>query len=61
MSKTDKELAVDIAKAVIEANSVKLAISSNNVKHTTARVTLEDINTIIKSVHGTLQGLNPDE
>lgn len=61
MSKTDKELAVDVAKAVIEANSVKMAIASNNVKHQTNPVNLDSINAIIKSVHQTLQNLPEDK
>ncbi|MFR4285579.1 MAG: hypothetical protein ACLUQ0_05515 [Enterococcus italicus] len=60
MSKTDKELAVEIAKSFIEAHSVKLAVASNNVKHQTVGITLDSVNKIIESVHSTLQKL-PDE
>lgn len=61
MSKTDKELAVDVAKAFIEANSVKLAVASNNVKHQTKGASLEEINNVIKSVHEVIQGLPEDK
>lgn len=57
MSKTDKELAVDVVKAVIEANSVKMAIASNNVLHQTNPLSLKEINSVIESVHSTLRNL----
>lgn len=60
MSKTDKELAVDVAKAVIEAHSVQLRVASNNVPHQTQSIGLESINNIIKGVYTTLQSL-PEE
>lgn len=60
MSKTDKELAVDVAKAVIKANSVELEIAPNNVKHQTYPIGLDQINSVIKGVYKTLQDL-PDE
>lgn len=60
MSKTDKELTIDVVKAVIEANSVKLAVGPNSAHHQTPRVTLNEINTIIESVYKTLHNL-PEE
>lgn len=57
MTKTDKELTVDIVKAVLESNTAQLAIDSRDVPHQTKRVTLQEINTIIQSVHSTLQDL----
>lgn len=60
MTKTNKELAVEVAKAVIDANTVKLAIASNNVKHQTSSLSLDSINAVIKSVYNTLQDL-PEE
>lgn len=61
MSKTDKELAVVVATAVIEANSVKLAVAPNSVKHQTQRLSLDEINAIIQSVHTTLRNLPENE
>lgn len=60
MTKTNKELAVEVAKAVIDANTVKLAVTSNNVKHQTKPLGLDSINAVIKSVYNTLQDL-PEE
>lgn len=57
MTKSDKELAIDVVKAVIEANSVKLAIASNNVKHQTTPLGIKEINNVIESVYDTLQNL----
>ncbi len=57
MTKSDKELAIDVVKAVIEANSVKLAIAPNNVKHQTMPLGIKEINNVIESVYGTLQNL----
>ena len=57
MAKTDKELAVDVAKAVIEANSVKFGIASNNTPRQTSPVSLDSIQSIISGVYITLQDL----
>ena len=60
MTKTDKELAVDVAKTFIEARSLKIAIASNNVPHYTKATTLQEINSVIESVYQTLINL-PDK
>ncbi|HAP4420308.1 TPA: hypothetical protein ACW3RV_001283 [Enterococcus faecalis] len=53
MSKTDKELAIDVAKAYIEATSIKVKPNSG----TTSILPLDNVNQIIKSVHKTLSEL----
>ncbi|MGX7394032.1 hypothetical protein [Carnobacterium mobile] len=60
MSKTDKELAIDVAKALIEANSVKFGVGPNNVAKQTYGLNLESIQNVIKGVYTTLQNL-PEE
>ena len=61
MSKTDKELAVEVAKAFIAANPQEIVVASNNVAHSTNPITLSGVNKIIESVHTTLQGLSEDK
>lgn len=58
MSKTNKELAVDVALKVIEAHSVK-SYGPNNL-NLTKSLSLESICNIIKSVHATLENLDKD-
>ncbi|MGM0168287.1 hypothetical protein IGI39_004042 [Enterococcus sp. AZ135] len=53
MSKTDKELAIDVAIAYIEATSVK--VKQNN--GTTIVIPFDHLNNIIKTVHKTLSDL----
>lgn len=58
MSKTNKELAVDVAMKVIEAHQV-VPCGHNNLS-TTRGINLEEINNIIKSVYTTLEKLDKD-
>lgn len=60
MSKTDKELAVDVVKTLIEANSVQFGIASNNVPSQTRSLDLKSIQSVIEGVYTTLQNL-PEE
>ncbi|WP_161900108.1 hypothetical protein [Candidatus Enterococcus leclercqii] len=60
MSKTDKELAIDVAIAVINAHpATKVALSSGGSTEVYG-LDLKSINNIIQSVHKTLQSL-PEE
>lgn len=61
MSKTDKELAVEVAKAFIAANPQEIVVAPNNVARSTKPITLSGVNNIIESVHATLQGLPEDK
>lgn len=61
MTKTDKELAVDIAKAVIEANTVQLQVASNGGARQTHPISNSDIQSVIKATYTTLQGLSEKE
>lgn len=58
MSKTNKELAVDVALKVIEAHQV-VPCGPNNLS-TTKCINLEQINNIIESVYTTLEKLDKD-
>lgn len=58
MSKTNKELAVDVALKLIEVNPVQ-SYAPNNLKLTKS-LSLESICNIIKSVHATLENLDKD-
>ena len=51
MSKSNKELAVDVAIEYIRAHQKQIIVSSNNVD-------LESVNNIIKSVYETLDELD---
>ena len=57
MSKTNKELAVDVAIAYIEAHQKQIAVASNNVIRETSMLDLQSVNNIINSVYQTLQEL----
>ncbi|WP_282798562.1 hypothetical protein [Lactococcus lactis] len=61
MTKTDKELAVEVAKAFIEANPQKIVVAPNNVARSTKPLNLGEVNGIIKSVHSTLQNLSEEK
>ena len=61
MPKTDKELAVDIAIAYIEAHTKQITAASNNVIKETSMIDLKSVNNIIKSIHTTLQELTEDK
>lgn len=58
MGKTNKELAVDVALKVIEAHPI-VPCGPNNLSSTKA-ITLEQINSIIKSVYATLEELDKE-
>lgn len=58
MSKSNKELAIDVAIAYIQAHQKQIAISSNNVCKETAMIRLESVNNVITSVYQTLEGLD---
>lgn len=57
MSKTDKELAVDVAIAFIKANSVQIVPTGNGGTVQTHGTNLKNVTTIIESVHQTLKSL----
>lgn len=58
MSKSNKELAVDVAIEYIRAHQKQLIVSSNNVFKETSMIDLESVNNIIKSVYETLDELD---
>lgn len=58
MSKTNKELAVDVALKLIEVHPVQ-SYGPNNL-NLTKSLSLESICNIIKSVHATLENLDKD-
>lgn len=58
MSKSNKELAVDVAIEYIRAHQKQITVSSNNVFKETRMIDLESINNVIKSVHKTLDELD---
>ena len=51
MSKSNKELAVDVAIEYIRAHQKQIIVSSNNVFKETSMIDLESVNNIIKSVY----------
>lgn len=60
MSKTNKELAIDVAIAYIEAHTKQIIAASNNVIKETTMINLDSVNNIIKSVYTTLDSLSPE-
>ncbi|RHA69812.1 hypothetical protein DW927_03105 [Roseburia intestinalis] len=58
MSKSNKELAVDVAIEYIRAHQKQITVSSNNVFKETRMIDLESVNNVIKSVHKTLNELD---
>ena len=58
MSKSNKELAVDVAIEYIRAHQKLIIVSSNNVFKETSMIDLESVNNIIKSVYETLDELD---
>ena len=58
MSKSNKELAVDVAIEYIRAHQKQITVSSNNVFKETRMIDLESVNNVIKSVHKTLDELD---
>ena len=58
MSKSNKELAVDVAIEYIRAHQKQIIVSSNNVFKKTSMIDLESVNNIIKSVYETLDELD---
>ena len=58
MSKSNKELAVDVAIEYIRAHQKQIIVSSNNVFNETSMIDLESVNNIIKSVYETLDELD---
>lgn len=61
MSKTDKELAVEVAKAYIESRTIKLATDANGHPIVTPAVTKSEINSVINSTYKTIQSLQEAE
>ena len=55
MSKTNKELAVDVAIEYIRAHQKQNVASPNNIIKETTMINLESVNNIIKSVYKTLE------
>lgn len=55
MSKTNKELAVDVAIEYIRAHQKQIVATSNNIIKETAMINLESVDNIIKSVYKTLE------
>ena len=58
MSKSNKELAVDVSIEYIRAHQKQIIVSSNNVFKETSMIDLESVNNIIKSVYETLDELD---
>lgn len=58
MSKTNKELAIDVAVAYIEAHTKQIIASPNNIVKETTMISLESVNNIINSVYTTLDSLS---
>lgn len=58
MSKTNKELAVDVAIEYIRAHQKQITVSSNNVFKETSMIDLKSVNNVIKSVYDTLENLD---
>ena len=58
MSKSNKELAVDVAIEYIRAHQKQIIVSSNNVFKEISMIDLESVNNIIKSVYETLDELD---
>ena len=58
MSKSNKELAVDVAIEYIRAHQKQIIVSSNNVFKETSMIDLESVNNIIKSVYEPLDELD---
>lgn len=58
MSKSNKELAVDVAIEYIRAHQKQIIVSSNNVFKETRMIDLASVNNVIKSVHKTLDELD---
>lgn len=61
MSKTNKELAIDVAVAYIEAHTKQIIASPNNIVKETTMISLEAVNNIINSVYTTLDSLSPEQ
>ena len=58
MSKSNKELAVDVAIEYIRAHQKQIIVSSNNVFKETRMIDLASVNNVIKSVYKTLNELD---
>ena len=58
MSKSNKELAVDVAIEYIRAHQKQITVSSNNVFKETSMINLKSVNNVIKSVYKTLDELD---
>lgn len=58
MSKTNKELAVDVAIEYIRAHQKQIAVTSNNIFKETTMINLESVNNVIKSVYQTLENFD---
>lgn len=58
MSKTNKELAVDVAIEYIRAHQKQIAVSSNNNFKETSMIDLASVNNIIKTVYKTLDDID---
>lgn len=58
MSKSNKELAVDVAIEYIRAHQKQIVASPNNIIKETSMIGLESVNNVIKSVYNTLEDLD---
>lgn len=61
MSRTNKELAIDVAIAVIAAHTKQIVVTSNNLVRETSFIDLKSITNIIKGVYNTLEDLESDK
>lgn len=61
MAKTNKELAVEIAVAFIEANKVVMAAGANGTVKQTEPLSLEKVVEYIKEIYSTLRDLDAVE
>lgn len=58
MSRTNKELAVDVAIEYIRAHQKQIIVAPNNVFKETSMIDLKSVNNVIKSVYDTLENLD---
>lgn len=58
MSKSNKELAVDVAIEYIRAHQKQIAVSSSNQFKETSMIDLKSVDNVIRSVYTTLDSLD---
>lgn len=58
MSKSNKELAVDVAIEYIRSHQKQITVAPNNTFRETAMIDLKSVNNVINSVYNTLENLD---